>query len=111
MAQEGQNAILESWKETGKNDKIASARAKAYQHRTAEELYDMENDPWELNNIAEDAKYQKIKKELRAELDKWMAQQGDKGVETELLANERKGNANKKKPAPSRKRKGNTRKK
>ena len=100
MTQQGKNAIFASWKDT--------ERAKAYQYRPAEELYDMQNDPWELNNLAADAKHQKTKTQLRLQLDKWMQQQGDKGIETELQANTRKGNANKKKPAPTRKPKGNS---
>lgn len=107
LTKEGENSILASWKENAKNDKNAFARASAYQYRPAEELYDMEKDPWELNNLAADSTYRKTKTQLRLELDRWMQQQGDKGIETELQANTRTGNANKKHPAPSRKPKGN----
>ena len=93
------NSILASWIETGKTNKTAAGRAMAYQYRPAEELYDMRNDPWELNNLADDPKYAALKKELRKALDEWMAQQGDEGIETELQANSRQGRGDKKKPA------------
>jgi len=104
------DSVLASWIETGKTNKTAAARAGAYQYRPAEELYDMRNDPWELNNLADDPKYAAVKKELRKALDEWMTQQGDEGIETELQANSRQGRGdkkqqNKKKPA-ARTRKG-----
>jgi uncharacterized sulfatase len=47
--------------------------------RPAEELYDLQNDPHEVHNLAGDAEYQKILKELRAKLDAWIKETGDKG--------------------------------
>jgi N-sulfoglucosamine sulfohydrolase len=45
--------------------------------RPAEELYDMKNDPYQLNNLADDEKY-KIKKEaLRNALVNWRKETGD----------------------------------
>lgn len=35
------------------------------------ELYDLENDPWELNNLADDPEYDSIKLVLLAELNNW----------------------------------------
>lgn len=47
--------------------------------RPKEELYDLVSDPYELNNLAEDPKHQKILKQLRAELDNWIKRTDDKG--------------------------------
>jgi N-sulfoglucosamine sulfohydrolase len=47
--------------------------------RPPEELYDLVNDRHELHNLAEDTKYQTILKELRATLDKWIEETGDRG--------------------------------
>ncbi len=47
--------------------------------RPAEELYDLQNDPHEVYNLADDAAHQKILKELRAKLDAWIVETGDKG--------------------------------
>jgi len=42
-----------------------------------EELYDIENDPYEQVNLAKKSKYNKIKKELVKEMYNWMKEQGD----------------------------------
>lgn len=44
-----------------------------------EELYDLQNDPWELNNIAYDKAYADPLTELRTILDNWMEKTGDLG--------------------------------
>ncbi|MBD3268203.1 sulfatase-like hydrolase/transferase [bacterium] len=44
-----------------------------------EELYDLKNDPWELNNLAKDPKYQETKKKLKTKLDKWIKETNDQG--------------------------------
>jgi len=54
-----------------------------YQHRPAEELYDLEKDPYELHNLADSPELREIKVRLSGELDKWMRQQGDRGIDTE----------------------------
>lgn len=45
-----------------------------------EELFDTENDPHELHNLAEDPAYQEKLAELRAECERWMAEIDDKGL-------------------------------
>jgi N-sulfoglucosamine sulfohydrolase len=40
----------------------------AYLHRPKFELYDLENDPHEVNNLAEDPKHRKVLEELKAKL-------------------------------------------
>jgi len=53
----------------------AVERAYKYQHRPEEELYDMENDPFELKNIIEEKS--ELAEELRGQLVEWMTQQND----------------------------------
>ena len=48
------------------------------------ELYDLENDPFELNNLADDEGNQQIKSELLAELEKWREKIDDQGVSEEF---------------------------
>ncbi len=60
-----------------------------YQHRPAEELYDLRVDPYELKNIAADPANRELVASLRKRLEDWMKEQGDRGVETEMLAFER----------------------
>ena len=47
--------------------------------RPVEELYDLANDPHELNNLATDTNHQTILRDLRAALDRWIEETGDMG--------------------------------
>ena len=51
-----------------------------YHHRPAEELYRVDEDPWEMNNLANRPEYAEVKKRLRGELERWMAEQNDPGA-------------------------------
>jgi len=79
-------------------DKVAKRLVHAYQHRPAVELFDMEKDPLEMNNLAGHSDHQKHVGRLRTKLKAWMEDQGDQGVETELKARERQGGRKKKNP-------------
>ncbi|MCP4271637.1 MAG: sulfatase [Gammaproteobacteria bacterium] len=48
--------------------------------KPAEQLYDLENDPWELNNLADSAAHQKIKTRLVKKLDQWIESSNDHGL-------------------------------
>ncbi|RZK79561.1 MAG: sulfatase atsG [Pedobacter sp.] len=61
-------------------------RAKAYQHRPEEELYDVIKDPFSLTNLAAQPKYSAAKKELATKLAEFMKQQNDRGIATEMDA-------------------------
>ena len=54
--------------------------------RPAEELYDLQNDPYELKNLADDPAHQEVLKELRRELDEWIARTDDHGRNPEPAA-------------------------
>lgn len=61
-------------------NKLDAAQARFFlDERPAEELYNIENDPYELNNLAEDAEYQTIRKEYALILDQWMDETNDQG--------------------------------
>jgi arylsulfatase A-like enzyme len=45
--------------------------------RPGEELYDLLSDPWQLRNVADLPEYIEAKRELRAELDRWMLETSD----------------------------------
>ncbi len=47
------------------------------ENKDQEELFDCENDPHELNNLAQDPTYAEKLSELRAEMDRWLADIGD----------------------------------
>ena len=44
------------------------------------ELYDLEKDPHEINNVADDADYEEIKADLLHEIDQWRTTMNDDGV-------------------------------
>jgi N-sulfoglucosamine sulfohydrolase len=44
-----------------------------------EELYDLQHDPYEINNLANSKKHQETLKKMRGILDKWIKDTGDKG--------------------------------
>lgn len=72
------------WKETAKTDAKAAELLARVMTRSAEELYDLQQDPWELKNLANDPALDAVKTDLSTELDRWMKQQGDRGMEAEL---------------------------
>jgi uncharacterized sulfatase len=92
---------ITSWQADAKSDPKLAARVDWLFHRPAEELYDLESDPCEMKNLADDPTFAEIKARLGKELDAWMTQQGDKGMETELKATTRqgKGGEDQEKPA------------
>ena len=45
--------------------------------RPAEELYDLEKDPYEIHNLASSPEHQEVLKRLRAALDEWIETTGD----------------------------------
>jgi uncharacterized sulfatase len=47
--------------------------------RPEEELYDLQDDPHEVHNLADEPKHEKILKELRGKLDEWVKETGDQG--------------------------------
>ncbi|MHC5074172.1 MAG: sulfatase-like hydrolase/transferase [Planctomycetota bacterium] len=53
--------------------------------RPAEELYDLEKDPWETKNLADDPEYASIKKRLEKALWDWMLETRDTGLLPEPL--------------------------
>ena len=79
-----------SWGEKAEaGDPFARRRYEWYKDRPQFELYDLRKDPYELHNVADVPAYQSVRRELKAQLDAWMEQQGDKGAETERNALER----------------------
>jgi len=64
-------------------DAWAAKRLAAYERRPPVELYDVAADPFELRNVADDPALAGIRRSLELELDRWMTQQGDRGIEAE----------------------------
>ena len=76
-------SYFDSWLTRAETDPAAAAVVRRYYKRPAEELYDTAADPWELKNLAADPKHAGRRAGLRADLDAWMAANGDGGLATE----------------------------
>lgn len=80
----------QSWKPSAQGgDLFAAQRLLAYTTRPEFELYDLANDPWSMTNLAADPEHAGRIHELHAAIQKWMKQQGDQGIPTELAAKSR----------------------
>jgi N-sulfoglucosamine sulfohydrolase len=67
-----------------------------YHLRPAEELYRVDEDPWEMDNLADKPQYAETKKRLLVELRRWMAEQNDPGAaldDPEVYARNRQAGA------------------
>ncbi len=53
--------------------------------RPAEELYEWTKDRWQASNLAEDPAHRAGLEALRARLERWMAETGDRGAESEAM--------------------------
>lgn len=73
-----------SWLETVKTDEHARWLMDKYRNRPRLEFYDLEKDPWELNNLASQPRYAKRIRAMQNELELWMKEQGDRGAEMDL---------------------------
>ena len=80
------DAWYQSWVDAARTDKNAERLILNYKKRPKEELYDIKNDKWCLNNLAGNPGFSIIKKELQQELLAWMKSCGDEGQKTELEA-------------------------
>ncbi len=83
-----ESATFLSWRTEAKNNQQAAEKVRRYQHRPGVELFDIDHDPYEWNNLADDPQYEEVRTELRNLLDAWMTSQGDKGQATEIAAGE-----------------------
>lgn len=80
------NSLYEGWLEAAKDNPKQLSHVKLYRNRPEFELYSLKNDMYELNNLIGEKSLQSIKNKLIEELKKWMANQGDKGIRTEMEA-------------------------
>lgn len=66
-----------SWLKAANNNKDAKQLVDSYLIRPMEELYDLEADPDELNNLADDPSLCTVKGDLRRRLKRWLIDQND----------------------------------
>lgn len=78
------NLAFSTWVERAQVDSNAHFITERIIHHPEIEFYDLLKDPDELHNLANDQHYQQKIKEMKTELQKWMAQQKDRGVEMDV---------------------------
>ncbi len=72
--------VWASWLQSAETNSAAKTLVDKFEKRPAIEFYDLETDPWEMNNLAENKKYSKRILKMKKELYKWMEDQGDTGA-------------------------------
>ncbi len=74
--------IYKSWLEKAATDPETEKAVQRYRKQPEFQLFDLETDPWEMNNLAANPEYAPKLQELKASISDWMAQQGDSGPES-----------------------------
>ncbi|WP_347839572.1 sulfatase [uncultured Draconibacterium sp.] len=69
--------LFNSWLERSEIDSIAEEKVNRFLKHPQFELYDLVNDPWEMNNLADKDEFQAKITGLKMKLEKWMQEQGD----------------------------------
>jgi uncharacterized sulfatase len=80
--------VLQDWRRLAFEGKLNRVQMQFFARtKPPEELYDLETDPYEVNNLAAAPEHQGTLKEMRAALEKWMADTKDLGEipERELI--------------------------
>lgn len=71
------NTYWSSWLRKGAKNADAREKVRRYQRRPAEELYRLDQDPYEQHNLAGEPAHHERLTALRARLDRWMDETGD----------------------------------
>jgi len=87
----GESTVFNSWKRKGQYDPDAAEKVRRYHYRPEEELYFIDEDYHEWNNLADNPEYADIKRRLRNALVAWMRKVGDEGQQSEIEADLRHG--------------------
>ena len=70
---------IRSWEEACLNGECNETQSRFWEPKPIEELYDTENDPWEINNLANDPKYKNVLERMRAANKDWVTRIYDTG--------------------------------
>ncbi|MDO6437482.1 sulfatase-like hydrolase/transferase [Cyclobacterium sp. 1_MG-2023] len=78
---------IRSWQAAFKAGELNPIQSAFWKTKPAEELYDTENDPWEVNNLANDPEYREVLERMRGAAKDWMLEINDTGFipEAELI--------------------------
>ncbi len=84
-----QAEIMQELRRLAAEGDLTAAQAALWNKRPAEELYDTQTDPLELNNLIDSPRHAKIKARLKAELHRWMLDIKDAGLLSEAAMHRR----------------------
>lgn len=70
----------QSWEDAFKAGKTNEVQSRDFHEKPVEELYDVDNDPWEINNLAADPEYADVLDRMRNALDNWRIETKDVAV-------------------------------
>lgn len=87
MGRSEHNPYWSTWMFNAADDPEALAKIERFMRRPAEHLYDMEADPFEMKNLADDPAHAPTLKKLSDALDAWMRQQNDPGAPLDTREN------------------------
>ncbi|MBN1984653.1 MAG: sulfatase-like hydrolase/transferase [Prolixibacteraceae bacterium] len=82
-----------SWEQAYKKGECNEVQSVFWEPKPAEELYDTENDPWEVNNLAHDPAYKEVLERMRKANKDWMMRINDTGFIPEADRISRAGDA------------------
>lgn len=77
LRKDGAGAFWDSWDAEAKRDPKAAALIRSYYTRDEFELFDLEADPMEYDNLSRNPEYRDVMARLRGELAAWAKSQGD----------------------------------
>ena len=80
--------IMQQWRQLHSEGRLTGPQTLFFRHpKPDEELYDLENDPHEVENLAASPDHERILKRMRTALSAWMKQTSDQGAipEEELI--------------------------
>lgn len=82
---------IRSWEQAYLNGECNETQSIFWNTKPVEELYDTENDPWEINNLAADPAYSDVLERMRAANRNWVSRIKDTGFIPEADRIERAG--------------------
>jgi N-sulfoglucosamine sulfohydrolase len=80
MNPENKASYWNNWVEKAKTSAETKKLVDRITTRPALEFYDIQKDPYELNNLAAQKGYEKLVKQYEVKLKEWMNAQGDQGA-------------------------------
>lgn len=83
---------IRSWEQAYLEGRCNALQRAFWETKPAEELYDTENDPWEINNLASDPAYADILLRMRSANREWVSRISDSGFIPEADLTARAGN-------------------